>query len=61
VNAIFEYDNNEIPLSWHLTTHQKEDIQHGWERQVKGDQWKIVTDFVKNNLLPQPPAPQPVQ
>ncbi len=48
--VVFEYSEPDAPLSWHLSTRERENIQREWERQSHGDAWYKLRSFLATSV-----------
>ncbi len=44
--AVFEFPNNDAPLSWHLTNQQKDEIANAWKRKIDSPDYLTVKKFL---------------
>ena len=55
-SAVFEFPSEDVPLSWHLTRQQKENIETAWQEELKrGRGWDKVKDFLLAAGASRPP------
>jgi len=46
-SVVFEFPSEDVPLSWHLTRQQKQNIETAWQQQLKpGAGWDAVKNFL---------------
>jgi hypothetical protein len=45
-SVVFEFAGDDPPLSWHLTPDDKDEIEKGWAKVLKGTEVTTVTDYL---------------
>jgi len=55
-SVVFEFPAEDVPLSWHLTKQQKQNIESAWQQELKqGEGWDKVKAFLLAAGVSKPP------
>ncbi len=56
-SVVFEFPSQDVPLSWHLTGRQKENIESAWQQELQqGKGWEKVKSFLSAPGASRPPS-----